>query len=116
MGQNSIPEAGCERAEENQALHSDPSFPSFLVGKAERGRQNDLHLAKFWTGPAKRFTPNLKVSQPPPLILGTEEPQKFLNTKMQEPCQRALFGQRWLIFGNKTVRSVWMNVIRMKFG
>jgi hypothetical protein len=30
--------------------------------------------------------------------------------------QRALFGQRWNIFGNKTVRSVWMNVIQMEFG
>ena len=66
-----------------------PVFPVVFGGKGWTGRQNDLHQ---------------------------EVAQKFLNTKMQEPCQRALFGQRWLIFGNKTVRSVWMNVIRMKFG
>jgi hypothetical protein len=43
--------------------------------------------------------------------------QKCLN-KSQKILkrQRALFGQRWNIFGNKTVRSVWMNVIQMEFG
>jgi hypothetical protein len=69
---------------------------------------HDFLSRRFWwerlNGPAKRFTPSLNKSQ------------KFLNPPKIRRKNCALFGQRWHIFGNKTVRSVWMNVIQMEFG
>jgi hypothetical protein len=63
------------------------------VGKAERAGK----MIYTWSVS--------KVTQP-----SLNKSQKLLKR------QRALFGQRWNIFGNKTVRSVWMNVIQMEFG
>jgi len=63
------------------------------VGEAERAGK----MIYTWS--------DTKVTQP-----SLNKSQKILKR------QRALFGQRWNIFGNKTVRSVWMNVIQMEFG
>ena len=61
------------------------------MGKAERGRQNDLHL---------EWLKNDMITWLPKLIVyrGQQTDDK---ARLEEPCRRALFGQRWIIFGNK---------------